>query len=113
MRQGWKTLLKYLKIFHNFWCPSAPTWPVGIYPGTVIINQPPQQGNIMVKFLLEDALLSQQWEKAKGELRALVALRGAYTCGTEEPYPFQLTEKAVDKFIKEIEHNGLHEMVQE
>lgn len=62
------------------------------------------------------ALKAQQWERAKGELRALAALHGSqpaqYAPRTGAHIPNDRWEKcrdAVEDFIKRIEHNGLHE----
>jgi hypothetical protein len=46
------------------------------------------------EFLIADALKAQQWERAKGELRALVALQGSYT----SPYPDHV-DKDADFFV--------------
>jgi hypothetical protein len=68
------------------------------------------------KFDLAAAMKGQQWERAKGELRALVALQGCYhsaTLASQPPSPEQqrLTDAglAVEAFIKEFEDEGFHE----
>lgn len=68
-------------------------------------------------FDIEAALKAQQWERAKGELRALVALQGAHkTSGlgppntvADETRRWQNLEKAVEEFVKIVEDNGLQE----
>jgi hypothetical protein len=61
-------------------------------------------------FYIDYALKAQQWERAKGELRALVALQGSYASINED-----MAEKndrlntAVEMFIQRIEEDGLQE----
>jgi len=61
------------------------------------------------------ALKSVQWERAKGELRAMVALLGSqpaqYEPGTGKPIQgkFHDLGKRVEAFIKDVEDDGLHE----
>lgn len=63
-----------------------------------------------MKFLPHSAAKAQQWEIAKGHLRALAAIDGACSTGeTERPYRFERTEAAIEKFIQEFEDAGLHE----
>lgn len=63
-----------------------------------------------MKFLPHSAAKLQQWEVAKGHLRALVAIDGAVSSGeTERPYRFEVVGAAVEKFIKDFEDNGLHD----
>lgn len=66
------------------------------------------------EFIIEHAMKSQQWERAKGELRALVALQGSYT----DPIPDQMKKETprykrlgdrVEDFIKSIEDEALQE----
>jgi hypothetical protein len=69
------------------------------------------------EFLIADALKAQQWERAKGELRALVALQGSYT----SPYPdhvdkekehhkkWEALQARVEEFITAVEDDGLQE----
>lgn len=61
-------------------------------------------------YKLDYALKAAQWERAKGELRSLVALQGAYLArrGSTEPRWIQLS-KRVEAFIKEIEDEALQE----
>lgn len=65
-------------------------------------------------FDLAAAMKGQQWERAKGELRALVALQGSYHSGgpPSAPPSHEMTRlKAlgakVEAFIKKIEGEGL------
>jgi hypothetical protein len=63
-----------------------------------------------MKFLPHSSAKSQQWEIAKGHLRALAALDGAVSTGeTERPYRFEIVGAAIEKFIREFEDAGLHE----
>lgn len=63
-----------------------------------------------MKFLPHSAAKAQQWEIAKGHLRALAAIDGACSTGeTERPYRFEIVESAIEKFITEFEDAGLHE----
>lgn len=52
------------------------------------------------------SLKAMTWEQAKGHLRAMVALSGS---GLEREPDFREVGKAVEKFIKNFEENGLHE----
>lgn len=64
----------------------------------------------MATFLPHSVAKAQQWEIAKGHLRALAAIDGACSTGeTERPYRFEVVGAAVEKFIAEFEANGLHE----
>lgn len=64
-------------------------------------------------FLIDAAMKSQQWERAKGELRALIAIQGSYSLGRppgdETPTRWQLLQKEVEKFIAQVEDEALHE----
>jgi hypothetical protein len=63
-----------------------------------------------MKFLPHSAAKAQQWEIAKGHLRALAAIDGACSTGeTERPYRFERVQAAVEGFIKEFEGAGFHE----
>jgi hypothetical protein len=63
-----------------------------------------------MKFLPHSAAKAQQWEIAKGHLRALAAIDGACSTGeTERPYRFERVQAAVESFIKEFEGAGFHE----
>ena len=55
---------------------------------------------------------AQQWERAKGELRALVAMQGSFTSGggdTHETTRWRELGKRVESFIKSVEDDGLEE----
>lgn len=62
-------------------------------------------------FLIDSAMKAQQWETAKGALRALVSIQGSYSYGDVMPMErqWQKLEKLVDAFIRNVEDNGLHE----
>ena len=64
-------------------------------------------------FLIDAAMKAMQWERAKGELRALVALQGSYSLGRapgdREPAKWQRLEQAVNAFIEQIEDHALQE----
>ena len=53
-------------------------------------------------------LKAQQWGRAKGELRAMVALQGSYLAGENERR-WLLLDNRVERFIKDIEGEGLQE----
>lgn len=63
-------------------------------------------------FMLDTALKAAQWERAKGELRALAAMQGSYQSRRspdgEEPRWLTI-ERRIEEFIKEFEDEGLHE----
>lgn len=66
-------------------------------------------------FQIDSALKAAQWERVKGELRALVAMQGSYS-SHEMPGEtsstmarFVMLDKRVQVFIKDIEDEGLHE----
>lgn len=64
------------------------------------------------EFMLDTALKAQQWERANGELRALVALQGSYTTravGDERPAKWERLEQYINNFIKHVEDNALQE----
>ena len=64
----------------------------------------------MTKFLPHSAAKAQQWEIAKGHLRALAAIDGACSLGESvRPYRFEVVGAAIEKFIKEFEDAGLDE----
>ncbi len=70
----------------------------------------------MANFCLPSALKAQQWERAKGELRALVALQGSYNTSDEPPgvvHPettrWYALQTHVEQFIKSIEYDALQE----
>lgn len=59
-------------------------------------------------FLIDAALKAQQWEIAKGHLRALVALQGSYsTAGDPKAGKWYTLEQKVNAFIEEIEDDAL------
>ena len=70
-----------------------------------------------IEFQLADALKAQQWERAKGELRALVAMQGSYSTSGGPPDKSEAAEtrrwhdidKRVEDFIASVENDGLHE----
>lgn len=70
----------------------------------------------MASFSIDHALKAAQWERAKGELRALVALQGSYSTSDRPPFDiapetdrWTLLSKRVREFIEDIEMKGLHE----
>lgn len=69
----------------------------------------------MDNFLVASALKGAQWERTKGELRAMVALQGSYSTGSPPGVVSPVTErwqklsKCVEEFIKIVEDNGLHQ----
>ena len=65
----------------------------------------------MSHFMLEAALKDQQWQIAKGHLKALIALVGSQSSGInrdDEPLPFEKLEAVVDDFIQKVEDEELH-----
>lgn len=64
-------------------------------------------------FLIDAAMKAQQWERAKGELRALVAIQGSYSLGRnpgdETPAKWQRLETRIEGFIRGIEDDALQE----
>jgi hypothetical protein len=63
-----------------------------------------------MKFLPHSAAKAQQWEIAKGHLRAMAALDGAVSTGeAERPYRYERSSAAIEMFIKEFEDAGFHE----
>lgn len=62
-------------------------------------------------FVLDEAMKAMQWERIKGELRALVALQGSYSISDDEPRPakWERLQEAVETFILSIEDDGLHD----
>ena len=64
-------------------------------------------------FLIDAAMKAMQWERAKGELRALVALQGSYSLGRgpgdDTAAKWQKLEKRVNAFIKGVEDDALQE----
>lgn len=63
-------------------------------------------------FLIDSAMKAQQWEIAKGHLRALVELQGSYSTAVREEHgtsKWERLQAAVDEFVTNVEDNGLHE----
>ncbi len=60
---------------------------------------------------LEAAIKAQQWERAKGELRAFVAMQGSYSSGGSGPKWDRWTDLAecAETFIASVEDEGLNE----
>lgn len=53
---------------------------------------------------------AEQWEIAKGHLRALIAIEGAVSSGeSERPYRFEVLRERIEDFIKKFEEDGLEE----
>lgn len=64
----------------------------------------------MVRFLPHSAAKAQQWEIAKGHLRALAAIDGACrTAEMEGPRRYEVVGDAIERFIADFESNGFHE----
>lgn len=68
------------------------------------------------KFDLAAALKGQQWERCKGELRAMVALQGSYhsmglpcDAPSYEVARLENAQKIVEDFITKFEYEGCHE----
>ena len=62
------------------------------------------------KFLPHSVAKAQQWEIAKGHLRAMAAIDGACSTGeTERPYRYEVVGKFIEQFIKEFEDRGFDE----
>ncbi len=59
--------------------------------------------------MIPEALKAQQWERAKGELRALVALQGSYSYTANTADKLEKVEARVEEFIADFEALGLHE----
>lgn len=62
------------------------------------------------QFKVDDMLKAQQWERTKGELRALVAMQGSYSTGGEDADEYErwkALEERVEAFIREVEEDGL------
>lgn len=63
-------------------------------------------------FLIDNAMKAQQWEIAKGHLRALVAIQGSYSSAEREPAgeaKWERLQAALDAFVSKVEDAGLHE----
>jgi hypothetical protein len=68
------------------------------------------------KFDIAAAMKGQQWERCKGELRALVTLQGSYHSAglaggvkSFEERRLEFINDAVETFIGKIESESLHE----
>lgn len=61
----------------------------------------------MARFMIDHAMKAAAWERAKGELRGLVHIQGSYSHGSPAGDCWRELESTVDKFIAEIEDNGL------
>lgn len=67
------------------------------------------------KFCLDEALKSAQWERCKGELRALVNMQGSYSGGANRPGEpnetyrrYSELEELVEEFVGKVEAEELH-----
>lgn len=65
----------------------------------------------MDKANLDSMLKAQQWERAKGELRALVQMQGSYTSTSSEDCEtrWRRLGERVEAFIHSVEIDALHE----
>jgi hypothetical protein len=63
----------------------------------------------MSDFLIASAMKAQQWERAKGELRALVAIQGSHQALGGNTERFVALHDSVEAFIKSAEDEGLCE----
>jgi hypothetical protein len=64
------------------------------------------------RFYIDYALKAAQWERAKGELRALIALQGSYASrqvGDDSVPKWERLKNYVEDFIQEVEDQGLQE----
>ena len=67
---------------------------------------------MIATFDVASAMKTAQWERAKGELLALVAMQGAYRSGgveTVEYKRFMAFAGAVGAFVDDVEGEGWHE----
>jgi hypothetical protein len=63
-----------------------------------------------MKCAIDVMLKGQQWERAKGELRALVSMQGSYASGDEQQNAkYHNLDRRIEEFIKGIEDDGLQE----
>ena len=62
-------------------------------------------------FSVASAMIMAQWERAKGELRALVAIKGSHKGGgrDSEWSGYEALDEEVEAFIKRIEDEALAE----
>lgn len=64
----------------------------------------------MRKINIDEMLKAQQWERAKGELRAMVAMQGSYSSTSEQELSrWQDLRERVENFIDAVEGEGEHE----
>lgn len=68
----------------------------------------------MIRKQIIQVLVVQQWEKCKGELRAMIALQGSYFSEYDGNKAvinntWRELQDLTEKFIKEVEDNGLNE----
>lgn len=61
------------------------------------------------EFMLPEALKAQQWERAKGELRAFVALTGSYCRGADQTERYAEALERVEAFIAKMEGDAIAE----
>ena len=61
------------------------------------------------KFELDEMLKAQQWERAKGEMRAFAAICGSYNSDAGMGDRWEEIEARIEDFIKAFEGDGLHE----
>ena len=59
-------------------------------------------------FMIDVAMKAARWERAKGELRALSAIHGAYSAGSRTE-KWQVIETLVEQFIAAAEAEGIGE----
>ena len=60
-------------------------------------------------YKLDVAMKAAQWERAKGELRALAVLQGSYQSGTGNGDRWMKLHQKVESFIRDIEEDALQE----
>lgn len=59
-------------------------------------------------FHLDQAMKEAQWQRAKGEIMALVALQGSYTALGPNSHKYVSIKKIVETFFYDIETRELH-----
>ena len=59
-------------------------------------------------FHLDAAMKEAQWERAKGEIRALIALQGSHTALGEHAYKFTELKELSKEFFRAVEQRELH-----
>ncbi len=62
-------------------------------------------------FTIISMMKAAQWERAKGELRALAFMQGAYPAedGSHEKERWYNLHNRIEAFVKDIHDHGLHE----